>query len=188
LRAALDVEVIACEAVFMIASVPTVQAEAFALLRRPQIPTDLIPEERWEQYYTGFLQRAGLNPALARRAETPLGNVWVIPGAGWICLSLAGSADRASFDGGGLTANSAESAVTRGLTSWTGSRSGQGQMVQGLVPDRTAEVALIAADGSVTKPRISDNVYGVDLKCALARVCFDGETIVSLGVPASYSR
>ena len=61
-------------------------------------------------------------------------------------------------------------------------------MVQGLVPDRTAEVALISADGSVTQPRISDNVYGADLKCALARVCFDGETVVSLGVPDSYSR
>ncbi len=78
----LDAEVIACEAVFMIASVPTVQAEAFALLRRPQTATDLIPEDRLEQYHAGFLKRAGLNPALARRAETPLGNVWVIPGDG----------------------------------------------------------------------------------------------------------
>ena len=67
----------------------------------------------------------------------------------------------------------------------TGSRSGQGQMVQGLVPDRTTEVTFVAADGSVTKPRISGNVYGTDLKCALARVCFDGETIVTSASPTA---
>jgi hypothetical protein len=80
----------------MISTVPEEQAAAFALLRRSQIPTDLLPEDRWEPCQNGRVGQLGVTPALARCAETPHGNVWVIPGDGWICLSLAVSQARAS--------------------------------------------------------------------------------------------
>ncbi len=184
-EAAVDIDAIECEALCVVMSIPEEQAVAFGILRRGQTPADMLPEDRWVGYEHGRVGRLGFNPGLARRAETPLGNVWVIPGEDWICLSLAASPERSSTDGGGMACNPTQNAIAGKLITWAGSRSGQGQMVQGLVSDTTAEVTLIAADGSVTNPRISDNVYGVDLRCALARVCVDGETFLSLGVPES---
>jgi hypothetical protein len=57
----------------MITAVPKEQAAAFALLRRAQVPSDLLPEYRWEQYRKGRVGQLALNPALARRAETRSG-------------------------------------------------------------------------------------------------------------------
>jgi hypothetical protein len=167
----------------MIAAIPEEQADAFRILRRPQLQTDLLPEDRWEHYGIGRFGQLGLNPALARRAQTPLGNVWVIPGEGYICLSLASSPDSSSLDGGGMTANTTQAALTGRVTAWSASRSGAGQMVQGLVPDAITEVELLAADGSTTIAQVSDNAYGADLGAALAAVLIGGETILSLGVP-----
>ncbi len=73
----------------MISVISKEQAAAFGILRRPQIETDLLPEDRWGRYRIGRIGQLGFNLALARRARTPLGNVWIIPGDGWICLSLA---------------------------------------------------------------------------------------------------
>jgi hypothetical protein len=179
----IDNDEITCEGLRVVLSIPEEHAAAFGILRREQSSTDLLPEDRLDRYEHGRIGSFGLNPRLARRAETPLGNVWVIPGDGWLCLSLAASLDRSSLDGGGMACARTQSAIARGLITWTGSPSGRGQMVHGLVPDTTAEVDLIAADGSMTSPRISDNVYGVDLRSALARVRVDGETVLTLRVP-----
>jgi hypothetical protein len=167
----------------MITAIPADQAEAFAILRRPQVPTDLLPERRWMPYGRGLFGRLGLNPALARRTRTPLGNVWVIPGESSMCLSRAKSSDGASLDGGGMTANTTQNALEGRVITWTASRSGSGQMVQGLAPDTIAEVELLAADGSRTTAQVSDNAYGADLGAALVAVLIGGETVLSLGVP-----
>ncbi len=68
------------------------------------------------------------------------------------------------------------------MITWTSSRSGKEQMVQGLVPDWVAEVTLIAADGSTTSAPVSDNTYGADLDLPLASVRIGGDIVLSLGV------
>ena len=167
----------------MISAISEEQAEAFGILRRPQVKTDLLPEDRWWRYRMGRIGQLGLNLALARRARTPLGNVWIIPGDGWICLSLASSPDSSSLDGGGMTANKTENAIAGRMIKWTGSRSGPGQMVWGLAPDTITAVELLAADGSTTTADVSDNTYGAELGAALATVRIASETILELGVP-----
>jgi hypothetical protein len=86
-------------------------------------------------------------------------------------------------DGGGMACNPTANAVAGRLITWTSSRSGAGQMVQGLVPDGVTEVTLITANGSTTTARVSDNAYGADLSGSLARVRIGGETVLSLGGP-----
>lgn len=167
----------------MIRAIAEEQAAAFGILRRPQSDTDLLPEDRWDRYRMGRIGQLGLSLALARRARTPLGNVWVIPGDGWICLSLANSLDSSSLDGGGMTASSTEHAIAGRLITWTGSPSGTGQMVCGLAPDTVNAIELLAADGSTTTAEVSENTYGVDLRAALATVRIAGETVLELGVP-----
>jgi hypothetical protein len=167
----------------MISVISKEQAGAFGILRRPQIETDLLPEDRWGCYRMGRIGQLEFNLALARRARTPLGNVWIIPGDGWICLSLASSRDSSSLDSGGMTANRTESAIAGRMITWTGSRSGPGQMVWGLAPDTITAVELLTADGSTTTAEVSDNTYGADLGAALATVCIAGETILELGAP-----
>lgn len=157
----------------MITAIPEEQAEAFAILRRPQVPTDLPPQDRWELYATGRFGQLGLNPALARRAQTPLGDAWVICGDGWIGLDV-----------GGMTANTTQNALAGRVITWTRSRSGPGQMVQGLVPDTITEVQIVTSDGSTTLARVADNTYGVDLGSALlAAVRIGSETILRVRLP-----
>lgn len=165
----------------MITAVPEEQAAAFALFRRSQIPADLLSEDRWGQYQEGRIGQLGLNPALARRTETPVGNVWVIPGDGWICLSLAASSDPSSFDGGGLSCNRTEQAMAGRMVTWCSS--GPGVIVQGLVPDDIPEVTLTTADGSVQPVSVFENPYGVILRSALAVVRVGSEIVLRLGVP-----
>jgi hypothetical protein len=166
----------------MISAVPEEQAAAFALLRRPQVPTDVLPEDRWERYQTGLIGRRGLNPALSRRTETALGNVWVIPGEGWICLSLAASPDASSLDGGGMVCNSTAHAVAGRLVTWGSSRSGR-TLVHGLLPDSIAEVTLTAAGGSMLTVHAVDNAYAAVLSGALVSVRIGGETVLEVGAP-----
>jgi hypothetical protein len=66
------------------------QAESFAILRRPQIESDSLPKSHGEMFEGGSIERCGLNPDLARRAVTQLGDVWVLPGSGYIALVVGG--------------------------------------------------------------------------------------------------
>jgi hypothetical protein len=119
----------------MLVEVSAEQAGGFAVLRRPLRESDRLPESRWEQFQVVPRARHGLNPALARRVTTPAGEVWVVPGNGYISLDLGGS----------MTCNRTEDAARQGMVTWTSRRSGQG-IVHGLVPDGVDEVTLITAN------------------------------------------
>jgi hypothetical protein len=41
------------------------QSSAFGILRRPQVDSDRIPQERWDEYANGMTGRLGLNPEAA---------------------------------------------------------------------------------------------------------------------------
>lgn len=91
-----------------VAMVAAEQAESFAILRRPQIESDQLPERHGETLEGGFIGRCGLNPDLARRAVTDLGDVWVVPGNGFIALVV-----------GGMTCSRTEIAARQGMVTWT---------------------------------------------------------------------
>lgn len=77
----------------MITALSAEQAENFAILRRPETDKDRLPEERQERLRTGLVARQGLNPALARRVRTSIGDVWIIPGNGTIDRARHGDLD-----------------------------------------------------------------------------------------------
>jgi hypothetical protein len=133
------------------------QSSAFGILRRSQVDSDRIPEERREEYTNGMIGRLGLNAALGRRARTDAGDVWVIPGNGFICLDV-----------GGMCCNTSEVARTQGLVTWTSAR------VHGLVPDGVEEVVLTATDGTTKTVRVNDNVYGTEMEGAFTSLRFAG--------------
>jgi hypothetical protein len=149
------------------------QAESFAVLRRPQIEGDRRPESHGETLQGGLIGRAGLNPELARRAATQLGDVWVVPGNGFIALDVGG---------GDMVCSRTTIAARQGLVTWTSTAGAVQDLVHGLVPDGVREVSLFAANGASTTVVVDDNVYGTMLNGHLRSVRFVGPTgAVDLG-------
>lgn len=116
-----------------VTEVPADQANSFAILRRPQVDNDQIPEHAWPRFEGGRIRELGLNPALARRVVTALGEAWVIPGNGYVAMDV-----------GGMTANRTEHAARRGMITWTSRAPDHQNLVHGLVPDGVDEVTLPA--------------------------------------------
>ena len=148
----------------MVTGIPDDQAAAFALLRRPQVQGDTLPEDRWPAIEGGMIGRLGLNPALARRMRTEAGDVWVIPGNGFIC----------HLDNNGLGCSLTEEAVAKGLVGWGSARPHDKTIVSGLVPDGVKEVTLSSKRGTIRVVPVQDNVYGVLLDGFLTSVRFTG--------------
>jgi hypothetical protein len=139
------------------------QSAGFGILRRPQVDSDRIPEERRDEYANGMIGRLGLNPALARGARTDAGDVWVVPGNGFICLAV-----------GGMCCNTSEVARGQGLVTWTSAGSGDRTIVHGLVPDGIEEVVLTATDGTTKTVPVNDNVYGAEMEGVFTSLRFAG--------------
>lgn len=98
-----------------------------------------------------MMGRLGLNPDLAR-ALTEAGEVWVIPGNGFICL-----------DCGGACRSTTANAAAEGIVTWTSSRSGDRCIVHGLLPDGVSQVTLVTTTGISADVPVRDNVYGAVL-------------------------
>ncbi len=139
------------------------QSSVFGILRRPQVDCDRIPEERREEDTNGMVGRLGLNAALARRARTDAGDVWVIPGNGFICLDV-----------GGMCCNTSEVARAQGMVTWTSARSDDSTIVHGVVPDGVEEVVLTATDGTTKTVAVKDNVYGTEMEGVFTSLRFAG--------------
>jgi hypothetical protein len=148
-----------------VAVVSAEQAESFAILRRPQVDSDRLPESRWKVFDGGLIGRCGLNPALARRGVTQVGDVWVVPGSGYIGLDV-----------GGMGCDRTEVAASRGMVTWTSLRSGFQDLVHGLVPDGVEEVTLLAANTASTTVFVNENVYGAVLDGHFRSGSFSGLT------------
>jgi hypothetical protein len=139
------------------------QSSAFGILRRPQVDSDRIPEERVEHYTHGMISRLGLNAALARHARTDAGDVWVIPANGFIGL-----------DAGGMCCSSTEAARAEGIVTWTSGPADQSSIVHGLVPDGVEEVVLATTDGTTRTVPVTDNVYGIVMEGIFTSLRFAG--------------
>ena len=150
----------------MVAGISKDQAAAFAVLRRPQVAGDQLPEDRWPALEGGMIGRLGLNPALARRVTTEAGDVWVIPGNGFIC----------HLDENGMGCNSTQVAVAKGLVGWGSARPHEKTIVSGVVPDGVEQVTLISKRGTTKVAGVHDNVYGALLDGFLTSIRFSGPT------------
>jgi hypothetical protein len=148
-----------------VAVISAEQAESFAILRRSRVVSDRMPESRWTAFAGGMIGRLGLNPALARRAMTQLGDVWVVPGNGYIALDV-----------GGMGCDRTEVAASRGMVTWTSARGGLQDLVHGLVPDGVEEVTLLAVNNAPTTVIVNENVYGAILRGRFRSVRFFGPT------------
>jgi hypothetical protein len=148
-----------------VAAVSAEQATGFAILRRPQIAGDRLPKSHGEMLEGGLIGHAGLNPELARRAVTQLGDVWVVPGNGFIALGV---------DGGDMVCSRTAIAARQGMVTWTSDSGAAQDLVQGLVPDGVREVSLFAANDVSTTVLVNDNVYGTVLDGHLRLVRFVG--------------
>jgi hypothetical protein len=151
------------EALPEVSEIDADQLSAFGILRRSRVDSDRTPEERWGAYKTGMVGRLGLNPALSRRASTDIGDVWVIPGNGFICLDV-----------GGGCCNPSNAARERGMVTWTSGRSKDSSIVHGLVPDGVQEVVLTAIDGTTKTMAVEDNVYGTEMDGVFTSLRFAG--------------
>jgi hypothetical protein len=140
------------------------QAASFAVLRRGQVEDDRLPHDRGIQLDSGVMgQRRGLNSALARRAVTQIGDVWVVLGSGYLALVIVA---------GGAVCTEIEFVVEKGTVTWT-SHDGDG-IVHGLVPDGVTEVTLIDSDDASVSVLVTDNVYGARLAGCLSSLRFTG--------------
>jgi hypothetical protein len=139
------------------------QAANFAILRRGQVEGDQLPQGRRNAFADGGMaRRRGLNPALSRRAATQIGDVWVVPGNGYLALVV----------GGGAVCTDTEFVVSQGTVTWT-SQNGKG-IVHGLVPDGVNEVTLVDSDHASVPALVRDNVYGARLAGYFRSLRFTG--------------
>ena len=158
-----------------VAVVSAEQAESFAILRRSQVESDRLPESRCNVFEGGLIGRRGLNPALARRVSTQIGDVWVVPGNGYVALDV-----------GGMMCARTEVVASRGMTTWTSLRSGLKDIVHGLVPDGVEEVTLFAHNNASTTVSVNEDVYGAVLDGHFRSGRFCGPTgTVEFGPAAS---
>jgi hypothetical protein len=145
----------------MIEAISADQAAAFFILRRARRETDEL-SERSHSFDGGRMGQLGLNPSLARRGSTEIGDVWVVPGNGWLALMA-----------GGTTATPTDVIKRQGTMTWTSSQGGNG-LVHGLVPDGVAEVVLRDSLGASATVQVNDNVYGTMLNGYFRSLSFTG--------------
>jgi hypothetical protein len=135
------------------------QANDFAILRRPQTPLDLLPADRVDQFeQSGMTRRRGLNPGLARRALTQIGEAWIVPGNGHVAL----------ITHGGATCTHTDLIARQGLLLWGSSTDMRPDVVaHGLAPDGVADVTLYAAGEPLRFLRPGDEPTLVPLTLAV---------------------
>lgn len=141
----------------------TDQARSFAILRRAQCSDDLVPSEHGDPFDRGFIGRCGLNAELARRATTPEGDVWIVPGNGSIALHT-----------GSTTWAPTEVVARQGLLMWGSGAKRPEILVHGLVPDGVTEVTLVCAEGPPATLPVTNNVFGPLLRSQLRSARFEG--------------
>ncbi len=132
-------------------AVPAAEAEAFAILRRPLVPGDAIPDGGALVARLG----KGANVEIARRADAGVGTPrWVIPAADGVCLT-------AEVDGAfGATCASLEDAQAgREVLTLTGGpgRGSDETTVVALAPDGADGALLELSDGSTRTLQVSGN-------------------------------
>jgi hypothetical protein len=138
------------------------------VLRRPQQLGDALPPEP-NRDQDPVARSTGENPALAREVSFgSLGDAWVIPADGGVCLQSTGYVNgTAAFGGGGCdTDTDGHPPYIQGLSG--GMRAPGIFLITGLVPDGVDTVQLHLADGTTDVLSVNQNVYMAEVRSGLA--------------------
>jgi hypothetical protein len=149
-------------------------ASSYALLRRAVTSQDALPSsfvDKSARYLGGWERRTGANLALARRADTGSGAVWIVPGVNRTCILSSRSASSPEVDV--VVCGSAEAVTSGQLASSLISADGR-DFVAGLAPDGVGSVTLTLDDGSSHVVDVHSNVYAADLGQRAATLSFTG--------------
>ena len=154
------------------------------VLRRPQQPGDALPMEP-NRLQDPVARSTGANPALARKVSFgSLGDAWVIPADGGLCLQATGYVNGvAAFGGGGCdTDNNGHPPYIQGLS---GGRPRGIYLITGLVPDGVSEVELHLTDGTIDSVPVEQNVYMAEVRSGLTSTTFTGADGTVTTLPGS---
>jgi hypothetical protein len=144
-----------------------------SILRRPQQPGDALPTEP-NRDQDPIARSTGENPALARKVSFgSLGDAWVIPADGGVCLQSDGGGCDNDYDG-----HPPYIQLLGGGIDHPGV-----YHITGLVPDGVNTVQLHLADGTTDTVTVNENVYMANITVGITSTTFslpDG-TAVTLG-------
>lgn len=133
-----------------VTAVPTAIRNDFALFRdQPADHADAPSPPRSDSH-------AGINAALARTVETPVGAVTVVPGSDELCFQVAAPGGASGTCQPIAKANDGKLVM---------SRRGDGALrtdVVGVVPDAVSAVKLVEPGGSSTTSTVSHNVWSAE--------------------------
>jgi hypothetical protein len=128
----------------------------FGVLRRAHRPVDRLPQDR-RAYWRQFKSKYGLAIGGARRTlDSHRGTVWLIPGAGWLCMDVLDKPIDVVI-GGCQPLDKAR----RGLISLTQKFKNRGLLITGAVPDGTRHLRVVNSHHRPTPVPISRNTYRV---------------------------
>jgi hypothetical protein len=145
------------------------QLDAFSLMNRSITAADAVSDVTAAQVGDTLAVKAhGMNVALARRASTAVGAVWVTPGDGETCILVgdAASASGTTPPDAGVVGCLSDADAAAGKLVASLARIDRGSadgIVAGLVPDGVASVEFHFADGSTRVSDVHDNVYATKL-------------------------
>jgi hypothetical protein len=130
----------------------------FGVLRTPRRASDRLPPDR-RAYWRALKQKYGVRIAGARRAlDLNRGRVWLLPGAGFLCMDAEDKRARVTVGGCQPTWR-----ARRGLVQLTVlPRSGR-LIVIGAVPDGTRHLRIVNAHHRPVPVRISNNAYHISI-------------------------
>lgn len=154
------------------AAAPTVdrvepeQAAEIAELRRPPRASDELPD-RWTEELQESAEEGqswGANADLARQTAP---GVWILPGAGHVCMASSSPSDGSV--GFGCASNAD---VERGRLAPSDVDANGNGVLTGIVPDGVASVEIVNLDGSTRSADVENNTYRVAIDGDLKEVRF----------------
>jgi hypothetical protein len=144
------------------------------ILRRAQQPGDALPMSAISAGPDDPAERSdGANGALARKVSFgAIGDAWVIPADGGLCLQSTGYVNGAvAFGGGGCDTDAdGHPPYIQGLSG--GIRAPGIYLITGLVPDGVSDVQFHFTDGSVDTVPVDQNVYMAEVRSGLTSTTF----------------
>ena len=134
------------------------------VLRRAHKPSDQLPQDR-RAYWRQFKSKYGPEIGGARRTiDSHRGSVWLLPGAGWLCMDVLDKPLDVVI-GGCQPAWKAR----RGLTALTQKFNSGKLIFTGAVPDRSRHLRIVNSHHAPVHVRIADNTYRATYSAAQSR-------------------
>jgi hypothetical protein len=137
----------------------------FGVLRRAHKPSDRLPQDR-RAYWRQLKSKYGLAIGGARRAiDSHRGSVWLLPGAGWLCMDVLDKPLDVVIGGCQPTWK-----ARRGLIALTQKFNSGKLIFTGALPDRSRHLRIVNSHHAPLHVRIADNTYRATYSAAQSRL------------------